>query len=94
MLDFIKTLPTLDGIPILYSDSGPVLYNERGDWTFDEPTTVQEASGEMRTQTTLDRPFGATPNALRQHSAVPGPVQGGVLGFNKVTVSPPKLLVC
>ena len=61
VFDFIKTLPTLDGIPILYSDSDPVLYNERGDWTFDEQTTVQETNGETRTQTTLDRPLGATP---------------------------------
>ena len=61
VLDFIKTLPTLNGIPILYQDSDPVLYDERGDWTFDEQTTVQEANGKMRTETTLDRPLGATP---------------------------------
>ena len=61
MFDSIKTLPTLDGIPVLNSDSGPVLYNERGGLMFDEQTTVQEAGGTMRTGTTLDRPLGATP---------------------------------
>ena len=46
---------------VLYHDSDPVLYDETGQWTFDEQTTIQEDSGEMRTNTILDRPLGQTP---------------------------------
>ena len=46
---------------VLYHDSDPVLYDEDGQWTFDEQKTVQQPDGEMRTETTLDRPLGATP---------------------------------
>ena len=83
VLDFIRTLPTLQGVPILFQDSDPVLFNRDGDWTFDEQTTVQEASGEMRTQTTLDRPLGATPMLFDNIMLPHGSVQGGVLGFKR-----------
>ena len=46
---------------MLYHDSDPVLYDETGQWTFDEQTTIQGDSGEMRTNTVLDRPLGHTP---------------------------------
>ena len=46
---------------VLYHDNDPVLYDETGQWTFDEQTTIQEDSGEMRTNTILDRPLGQTP---------------------------------
>ena len=38
---------------VLYHDNDPVLYDETGQWTFGEQTTIQEDSGEMRTNTIL-----------------------------------------
>ena len=54
-------LDKLDSRIVLYHDSDPVLYHEPGQWTFDEQTTIQGDSGEMRTNTVLDRPLGQTP---------------------------------
>ena len=51
----------LGGRIVFYHDSDPVLYDETGQWTFDEQTTIQEDNGEMRTNTVLDRPLGQTP---------------------------------
>ena len=56
-----QNLDTLDGKIILYHDSDPVLYDEEGTWTFDEQNTIEQTDGTMRTETTLDRPLGATP---------------------------------
>ena len=53
-------LPRLEGQIVLYHDSDPVMYDEDGQWTFDEQSTIQQTNGEMRTGTTLDRPLGAT----------------------------------
>ena len=61
VLAFMETnLDKLNGKIVLYHDSDPVLYDEDGQWTFDEQTTVQ-TDGKMKTETTLDRPLGATP---------------------------------
>ena len=61
VLAFMETnLDKLNDKIVLYHDSDPVLYDEDGQWTFDEQTTVQ-ADGKMKTETTLDRPLGATP---------------------------------
>ena len=46
---------------MLYNDSDPVVYDPDGAWTYDEQTTIQEADGQMKTETKLDRPMGATP---------------------------------
>ena len=56
-----NNLDRIDGEIVLYHDSDPVLYDKDGQWTFDEQKTVQQPDGEMRTETTLDRPLGATP---------------------------------
>ena len=56
-----SSLDRINGKFVLYHDSDPVLYDEDGQWTFDEQKTVQQSDGEMRTETTLDRPLGATP---------------------------------
>ena len=53
-------LDKLNGKIVLYHDSDPVLYDEDGQWTFDEQTTA-EVDGKMQTETTLDRPLGAAP---------------------------------
>ena len=52
-------LDTLNGKTVLYHDSDPVLYDEDGQWTFDEHTTAQ-VDGKMQTDTTINRPLGAT----------------------------------
>ena len=83
VLDFIKTLPTLNGIPILYQDSDPVLYNERGDLTFDEKEMVQETNGKMRTETTLDRPLGATPMLSDNITLPQGLCKEAFFGFER-----------
>ena len=54
-------LDRLEGQIVLYHDSDPVLYDEDGQWTFDEQRTIQQTDGKMQTKTTLDRPLGATP---------------------------------
>ena len=56
-----NNLDRIDGEIVLYRDSDPVLYDKDGQWAFDEQKTVQQPDGEMRTETTLDRPLGATP---------------------------------
>ena len=56
-----NSLDRLDGRIVLYHDSDPALYDETGGWTFDQQTTIQEDSGEMRANTVLDRPLGQTP---------------------------------
>ena len=56
-----NNLDKLGGRIVLYHDSDPVLYDETGQWTFDEQTTIQEDNGDMRTNTVLDRPLGQTP---------------------------------
>ena len=56
-----NNLDRIDGEIVLHHDSDPVLYDKDGQWTFDEQKTVQQPDGEMRTETTLDRPLGATP---------------------------------
>ena len=54
-------LDKLYGKIVLYHDRDPVLYDEDGQWTFDKQTTIQQPDGNMRTETALDRPLGATP---------------------------------
>ena len=54
-------LDKLGGRIVLHHDSDPVMYDETGQWTFGEQTTVQGDTGEMRTNTVLDRPLGQTP---------------------------------
>ena len=54
-------LDKLYGKIVLYHDSDPVLYDEDGQWTFDMQTKIQQPDGNMRTETALDRPLGATP---------------------------------
>ena len=62
VLAFMESnLDRINGRIVLYHDSDPVLYDENGQWTFDEQKTVQQSNGEMQTETTLDRPLGATP---------------------------------
>ena len=62
VLTYMETnLERLEGKIVLYHDSDPVLYDEDGQWTFDEQRTVQQTDGKMQTKTTLDRPLGATP---------------------------------
>ena len=62
VLAFMESnLDKLDGKLVLYHDSDPVLYDEDGQWTFDKQTTIQQPDGNMRTETALDRPLGATP---------------------------------
>ena len=66
----VQNLDKLHGRIVLYHDSDPVLYDEDGNWTFDVQTTTQMQSGNMKTQTTLDRPLGATP-LLASHILLP-----------------------
>ena len=54
-------LVKIGGKPVLYEDSDPVVNDEDGEWTFDAQTAVETASGELRTQTVLERPLGANP---------------------------------
>ena len=57
----IDKLDKVDGHPVLHEDSDPVVYDEDGEWTYDDQTLVQTESGEMMTQAILDRPLGANP---------------------------------
>ena len=66
----VQNLDKLHGRIVLYHDSDPVLYDEDGNWTFDVQTTIKTQSGNMKTQTTLDRPLGATP-LLASHTLLP-----------------------
>ena len=50
-----------NGVPILYMDSDPVLYDPDGQWTLDSQTVVQNDAGRVRTNTVLDRELGAAP---------------------------------
>ena len=71
VLSYMETfLDRLDGQIVLYHDSDPVLYDEDGQWTFDEQRTVQQTDGKMKTEATLDRPLGATP-LLSAHIMLP-----------------------
>ena len=62
VLTYMETnMARLEGQIVLYHDSDPVMYDEDGQWTFDEQRAVQQTNGELQTETTLDRPLGATP---------------------------------
>ena len=61
VLAAMESLENIGDPIVLYNDSDPVVYDPDGAWPFDEQTTVQQADGTMKTETTLDRPLGATP---------------------------------
>ena len=63
-----NNLDKLGGRIVLYHDSDPVLYDETGQWTFDEHTTIQEDNGENENESRIGSPTWSNATVDKQHT--------------------------